>query len=263
MTSDAILSLLQSAAISAITLIIGWIAAGYAHRVASSAMMRSKLDEALARFFASMLRYTILAAVFLSAAESVGINITSMMAIFASAGLAVGLALQGSLTHFASGVLLLFFRPFTIGDKVTAGGHTGTVTEIGLFATTLNLPNGTTIVVPNAGITQSSICNITGNGRVRGTVEIGVAYGTDLGQAQAVLARAASESPLVLTEPSPPEAYLASFGASSIDYAVHCWSTPEDHLAMLADVRKRVYDALNAEGIDIPFQTVTVLNPPS
>lgn len=249
----------KPAVVALVTLFLGWIFAGIAQGWAAKGMRTARLDEALTRFLSSLVRYTIIAAVVLAAADAFGIKITSLMAIFASAGLAVGLALQGTLTHFASGVMILFFRPFTIGDKITAAGHTGDVKEIGLFATTLMLLDNTKIIIPNGGITSGSISNITAQGTVRGSVEIGVAYGSDMKQAIKVLEAAAASSPLIAKDAAAPAAALVSFGGSSIDFQVHCWSAPGDFLNMMHDVRIRVYDALNEAGIDIPFQTVTIL----
>src|SRR6185369_15471237 len=111
-----------------------------------------------------------LAAAVLSSLDAVGVHTTSLVAIFASAGLAVGLALQGSLASFSSGVMILFFRPFTLGDKVTIAGHTGIVEDIGLFATTLLTPDNETIIVPNKAVTDGSIVNFNTQGTLRGHV---------------------------------------------------------------------------------------------
>ena len=101
------------------------------------------------------------------------------MALLGAAGLAVGLALQGNLSNFASGVMLLLFRPFTIDDKVNAAGKDGKVSEVGLFATTLHTPRNEKIIIPNGAITSEAITNYTVEGTLRGSIGVGVAYGTD------------------------------------------------------------------------------------
>lgn len=237
--------------------ILGWMISKWAERMALRSLRRTKTDEALSRFLASIARYTVIAATIIAALGAVGIQTTSLVAVFASAGLAVGLALQGSLANFASGVMILFFRPFTIDDVVTAGGHTGKVADIGLFATTLMTPDNQTIIVPNSGVTGGPIINIATDGIRRGEIDIGVAYGADLGKVQAVLLAAANKSELVDHTIAPAIAFV-NFGASSLDFKVLVWATPGDFIPMLHNVRCAVYDALNEADIEIPFNQIVV-----
>ncbi|MGB1700659.1 MAG: mechanosensitive ion channel family protein, partial [Nannocystaceae bacterium] len=157
-------------------LLVGMFVARWLDGIALRAFRARKVDEALSRFLASLVRWSVLAMALVTALGAVGIETTSFVALLASAGLAVGLALQGSLAHFASGVMLLLFRPFSIGDFVEIAGKTGAVDEIGLFATTLSTPTGDTITIPNSSITSGVITNHSRAGRRRGTVAIGVAY---------------------------------------------------------------------------------------
>lgn len=140
-------------------MLVGWVASKWAHRLLLKVCLRRKIDEALARFAASIVRYLVLAAAVIAALGKVGIESTSFIAILGAAGLAVGFALQGSLSNFASGVLMLLIRPVDIGQRVTVAGHTGVIEEIGLFATTLSTPDNETIIIPNAKITDDSIIN--------------------------------------------------------------------------------------------------------
>ena len=119
-----------------VILAVGWTASTWTRGLLLRVLRMRKLDEALVRFLASIAQYGVLAAAVIAALEEVGINATSLVAVFGAAGLAIGLALQGSLSNFASGVMILFFRPFDLGDVINAGGHTGKVEDIGLFATT-------------------------------------------------------------------------------------------------------------------------------
>ncbi len=110
---------------AAIILIAGWVVGKWANRLTRRALSHRRVDEALGRFLAAIAQYTVLAAALITALGAVGLQTTSLVAVFASAGLAIGLALQGSLASFASGVMILFFRPFTLGDKITAAGQPG------------------------------------------------------------------------------------------------------------------------------------------
>ena len=237
--------------------IAGWIVAKWVHRLVLAATRKTKIDEALGRFFASMAQYAVLALAVIAALDKAGIPTTSLAAVIAAAGLAVGLALQGSLGNFASGVLLLIFRPFTLGDRVTAAGHTGDVIDIGLFATTLATPGEQKIIIPNGAVTGGSIVNHTASGLVRISMEAGVAYGADVDQVCGLLVEAAKASDLVLDEPEP-EAAFVEMAASSLNFLVHCWTQPENYVDMQHNVRRSIYNKLNEAGIEIPFNQLVV-----
>ena len=237
--------------------IVGWIISKWVNRLTLKSCRKSKVDEALARFLASIFQYTVLAAALIAALAYVGIQTTSLIAVFASAGLAVGLALQGSLSNFASGVMILFFRPFSLGDKVTAGGETGKVVDIGLFATILLTPDNNKIIIPNSSVTGNTIVNFTVEGTLRGGVDVGVAYGVEVEKVIPVLDKAARETELVLQDPAPAVAFV-SLGASSLDFKVLAWCQSGDFIPMQHNLRCSVYKALNEAGVEIPFNQIVV-----
>ena len=238
--------------------VVGSSVSKWVQRLVVDVVAKRGLDQALGNFFGAMARYAVLAAAVIAALGKVGVQTTSLVAIFASAGLAVGLALQGSLANFASGVMILFFRPFDLMDVITAAGTTARVMDIGLFATTMATPDHRTYVVPNAAIMGGTIINLSKEGRIRGSVDIGVAYGSDVAQVQQVCLAAAAKSPHVMKDPAPAFAFV-NMGASSIDFQVHCFTTPDVLLDMLHDVRLNCYNDLGAAGIEIPYQTITLL----
>lgn len=251
--------LIVGAATAILIILVGWIASKWASRLAMRVLRARQLDEALARFLGALAQYAVLAVTLIAALEEVGVVTTSLVAILGSAGIAIGLALQGNLGHFASGVMILFFRPFSLGDVVTAGGHMGAVADIGLFATTLTTADNEKVIVPNGSVTGGSIINHTVLGTRRGKIEVGVAYGTDLEKAMAVLDKAAKRAELVIEEPAPAVAFVA-FGASSLDMVVLAWSKSADYLGMLHNVKMAVYEDLNAAGIEIPFNQIVIHN---
>ncbi len=249
--------LVSSLLMGILIFVVGWLASKWIHKLTVRACATAKLDEALGRFFASITRYSVLAATVIAALGEVGIQTTSLVAVFASAGLAVGLALQGSLANFASGVLILFFRPINLGDVVTVAGESGSVTDIGLFATTLTTLDNHKIIVPNAAVTGGNITNYSVLGRRRAKIEIGVAYGVDLNKAQAALQKAADRAALVLKDPAPAVAFVG-FGASSLDFLVLTWAKPEEFIPMMHNVRVAIYEELAAADIEIPFTQIVV-----
>lgn len=241
--------------------IAAWIVSKWANKLVVRGAKRSKIDLALGRFLGSITQYTVLAAGIIAALGSLGIETTSLTALLASAGLAVGFALQGSLGNFASGVMILFFRPFQLGDYVLIAGCEGFIEDIGLFATTMNTFDNETIIIPNSSITGGIITNYTKRGTRRGQVAFSVAPGTDLAQAIEVATKAVSEVPLVLNDPAP-AIFLVNIGAASIDFVAHVWCNAPDYLDMLNDGRNALYNAMKQQGINTPKPQLVVHKAP-
>ncbi len=259
--SSELLKSAMSLGWSAITAIVifavGWVISKRAYAYVLGLSQKRSKDPMLGRFLASLAQWGVIAAAGISALGRVGVETTSLVALLASAGLAVGLALKDNLANFASGVMILIFRPLSIGDTVVAAGCTGTVTDIGLFASTLVTPENHTIILPNSAVTGGPLTNFTRLGTRRGTVEVGVAYGSDLQAVRAVLLEAATGADQVLADPAPAVVF-GNLGASSLDFKVQVWADADHYMPMLDQVRSRVYDGLNAAGIDIPFAQIVV-----
>ncbi len=249
--------LIVGAATALIIFILGWIASKWVYALCLRAARRADVDEALARFLSAIAQYAVLAFAVIASLSKVGVPTTSLVALLGAAGLAVGLALQGNLGHFASGVMLLLFRPFTIGDKVRVAGEDGQVKEIGLFASTLGTPSNEVKIVPNGSITSDVIVNYTAQGTLRGGIAVGIAYGSDVQRAMEVMIDTCKRVDTVLPDPAP-SVNFAGFGASSLDFEVRPWATSDDYLGMLHAARIALYDALNEAGIDIPFDQIVV-----
>lgn len=257
-----LLDKLGGVALALVIFAVGWMLSRTAHRIVHRALPVRRFDAALAGFLANGVRYTVLAAAVIAALDTVGIHTTSLAAVLASAGVAVGLALQGSLSNFASGVLILILRPFDIGQTVTVSGQTGTVTDIGLFATTLTGPGNEQIIIPNAQVTSNVIVNFTAQAHRRGSVQVGVAYGTDVARVEEVLLNAASRVKRVLQEPAP-FVRFTGLGASSLDFELFAYARREDLAVMVHELRRAVYEDLQAAGIEIPYGQIVVHHAPA
>lgn len=237
--------------------ILGWLVSKWVSFLVVRALRRGHVDEALARFLSGIAKYAVLVAAVVTALTQVGIAATSFVALIGAAGLAIGLALQGNLSHFASGVMLLFFRPFTIGDRVTISGLTGNVEDIGLFATRLKTPLNETIIIPNSKITDDSIVNFTSAGLYRAVVSVGVAYGTKYQEAEPVVLDAVRGVEGVKVDEGI-DVVFDNFGASSLDLLVRAWCQADEAAKVRHRMRIAIYDALEAAGIEIPFDQVVV-----
>ena len=168
-------------ALAIVLLIIGWTVSGWARRGIRHALERvPRMDETLKPFLAKLVWYVIMAFVLVAVLSQFGVQTTSVIAVLGAAGLAIGLALQGTLANVASGVMLLFLRPFNIGDYVDAGGIAGTVVEIGLFNTEIKTSKGLCLIIPNKIIWESPITNFSRNPTRRFDITVGISYGDDV-----------------------------------------------------------------------------------
>jgi len=238
-------------------LIIGLIAARIIRGSIRRALERSKIDVTLVPFLSNLVYYLILTFVVVAVLSLFGIQTTSLIAVLGAAGLAVGLALQGTLSNFSSGVMLLIFRPFQVGDYVEAGGVAGAVTEIGVFATTLNTPDNVRIVVPNSAVYGQTIRNYTANETRRNDMTFGISYGDDIGLAMATIHRVLDAEAHVLKDPAPVVA-VAELADSSVNIVVRPWCRREDYWNVRFDLIRKVKEELEAAGCSIPFPQTDV-----
>lgn len=234
-------------------IIIGFMAAGWARRSLERALSRSgRVDATLVRFFGSLLRYAIIAFVIIAALQQFGVQATSLVAVFGAAGLAIGLALQGTLSNVAAGVMLLMFRPFKIGDFISAGGQTGTVKEIGLFTTEMATGDNVKIIVPNGQIWGSAIQNFSANPTRRVDLMMGIDYGDNIDTAMATINRVIGEEARALKDPESVVA-VAELADSSVNIVVRVWVNAADYWGVRWDITKKLKEQLEADGISIPY----------
>lgn len=214
-------------------------------------------DATLTKFAANLVYYAILVFAALACLNLFGIDVTSFVAVLAAAGFAVGLAFQGTLSNFAAGVMLLVFRPFTVGDKVSVAGVTGTVDEIGLFSSTLDTPDNRRFIVPNSEIYGSTIENITYHNTRRVDVAVGTDYDADLEATREELERVAQSIEGALSDPAP-QVYLDELGGSSINWSVRVWAMTDDYWGVRERLMNAVKNALDGAQIGIPYPNMDV-----
>jgi small conductance mechanosensitive channel len=216
------------------------------------ALAKAKVDPTLVPFIDNLAYTGLLIFVVIAALAELGVQTASVVAVLGAAGLAVGLALQGSLANFASGVLLLVFKPFRVGDFVEIAGVKGTVQVIHVFNTVLNSPDNVRIIVPNASVTGSSILNYTINGTRRIDLVISVSYSDDLRKARRVVENVLATEARLLPEPAPVVA-VSEMAASSINLVVRPWVKVADYWDVYFALTERLKVALEENGLTIPF----------
>ena len=211
----------------------------------------SRIDQTLTPILAALVRYAILTLTVVVTLGNFGVETTSIIAVLGAAGLAIGLALQGTLSNVAAGLMILFLRPFKIGDWVEAAGVSGSVREIGLFTTTIDTFDNVYISVPNSAIWTSNIINHARYGTRRMDLDIGISYDADLDEAEAALMELAAD-PRVLTDPEP-RFLVVSYGDSAINVRLRAYAEYDDFFDLYWDLNRRLKGVLDARGIDIPF----------
>ena len=238
------------------TFIVGKIIA----RIVSRTAEKAKIDLTLSRFFGKMVYYLVLVIGVMIALGTVGVEITSFAAILAAAGFAVGMAMSGTLGNFANGVMLLIFRPFDVGDVISAAGVTAKVNAIELFTTTLDTPDNRRIIVPNSAIYGGTIENITHHDERRCDVFVGCDYGADLDKTREVLTKAAEslDQYNVKGEGRGFQIFLIDLGDSSVNWTVRFWTTGADFWTAKEKLTEAVKQHLDEAGIGIPFPQMDV-----
>jgi small conductance mechanosensitive channel len=217
----------------------------------------SRLDPTLTIFFATLVRWAILAFAVVAVLGIFGIETTSFAALIAAVGLAISLGFQGTLGQLASGVMLLVFRPFKVGDFVRAGGTSGVVKEIQLFATVIDTFDNRRLIVPNASVFGNTIENVSHHSERRVDVAIGTAYEADLDRTREILTEVAKTLPQALADRDP-TIVLDELGASSINWSVRVWVAASDVLVAKDTLLVNAKKALDAAGVGIPFPQLDV-----
>ncbi len=210
------------------------------------------MDETLIKFLENIVYYALMIVVLLTALGKLGVETTSFLAILGAAGLAIGLALKDSLGNFASGVMIILFKPFKVGDLVTAAGVTGTITEVGIFNSIFLTADNQKIIVPNGAITSGSITNVNANDTRRVDLVVSIGYGDDIKKTKEVLNNILTSNEKVLVDKGITVA-VAELAESSVDFVVRAWVKTPDYWDVKFGLTETIKLRFDEEGISIPF----------
>ncbi len=240
-------------AIAIVIFVIGkWVARKIADLCFKLMMKNSKIDETLAKFLDDIIYYILIVVVVLTALKQLGIDTTSFFAILGAAGLAIGLALKDSLGNFASGVMIILFRPFKVGDFINAGGVSGSVEEVTIFNTILKTGDNQTLIVPNGAITGGTITNVNAKPERRVDLVVGIGYDDDIKKAKEVLTSILSADDRILQEKGLTVA-VSELADSSVNFVVRAWVKTPDYWAVKFDLTENIKLTFDKEGISIPY----------
>lgn len=245
--------------IAVIILLIGARVIKFLRKLLRNWLEKSKIDDALKKFLDHLLNVAAWFILIMLVLGRFGVTASSVIAIIGSVGLSIGLALQGALSNFAGGVLILFLRPFSIGDYVheDTSGNEGTVTDIALFYTTLVTVDNKTVIVPNANLTGSSLTNFTTQKKRMLECTVGVSYSSDIRQTKEVLYRTAADCRYRL-DGEPINVFVSELADSSVNMGVRLWVAASDYFPAKWELTENIKLALDENGIQIPFPQMDV-----
>ncbi len=233
-------------------LVIGRIAAGMIRRAVRHGLGRAGVEPTLLPFLSSLVYYMVLAVVGIAVLNLFGVETTSLVAILGAASLAVGLAMQGTLSNFSSGVMLLVFRPFKVGDRVEVAGTAGTVVRVEVFNTVLRSPDNVLIIVPNSQIYGATIKNYNGYDTRRVDMVMGISYDDDIGVAVETIQSILGAEGRVLKDPASVVA-VDELADSSVNLIVRPWCQASDYGALKWDLTRQMKEGLEKAGCSIPY----------
>lgn len=239
-------------------LIIGFWIAKIASNIISKTFKKAKSDEAMAGFVVSCVKFAIKLIVIIAAIAALGVNITSIITALGAAGITIGLAMQDTLSNFASGILILYNRPFVIGDYVEIDGSSGTVKHVELMTTTLTTADNKEIILPNSRITSNKVINYTHLEARRLDMQFSVAYGTDAAAAKQAILNVCENSDYRIAEAAAPVVGINNFGSSAIVFDMRMWIKASDYWAAYYDTQEKILAEFARCGIVIPFDQLDV-----
>lgn len=253
---DYFITIATNVVIASLVMIAGWVLGNYVYKMIQNI---KKLDDTLKSFLGASAKYAILALAAVMVLQQFGVQTASLLAVLGAAGLAIGLALQGTLSNVSAGVMLLILRPFDVGDFISAGGTTGSVKSLGLFATELSTLENVYIFVPNSNLWNTDIQNFSRNDTRRQDIIFGISYNDDINKAFKTIEKAVSKDERIFTEEDQsPQIMVTNLGESSVDITLRIWSDRGNVAALKVDTMKAVKEALDKDGISIPFPTRTI-----
>jgi small conductance mechanosensitive channel len=237
--------------------LIGSIVVKSLTKVFAKVLDNSNLDSSLKPFLKGIVGGLLKVMLILTVLGTLGIQMTSFVAILGAAGLAVGMALSGTLQNFAGGVMILIFKPFKVGDFIDAAGYKGVVKEIQIFNTIMTTGDNKTIIIPNGGLSNTSMTNFSTEPERRVDWTFGIGYGDSTEKAKEVLNKLIVEEPRIKKDPAHFIA-VSELADSSVNFVVRAWVDAADYWGVFFDMNEKVYNTFNAEGLNIPYPQMDV-----
>ena len=237
-----------------ITAFVGWWVIRLVDIGVAKFFDKKDYDRTLEQFLEDFISIALKVILLVMVITQLGVETSSLIAMLGAAGLALGLALQGSLSNFAGGILILIFKPFKVGDFISAQGVEGTVNQITVFNTKLTTFSNQAVVIPNGNLSNDKIINYSSEPIRRENLIIGISYSSNIQKArEVVLELCLNDSRIIKEEEKMPAVFVYELAESSVDLTIRYWTNTDEfwptHFEMIENIKRR----FDEEGIEIPF----------
>ncbi|MBR5394567.1 MAG: mechanosensitive ion channel [Bacteroidaceae bacterium] len=247
----------KSILLAIVIAVVGRYAIKFINKVVARMLERRNVEPTVQSFLKSFINILLVILLIITVIGTLGVNTTSLAALLASAGLAVGMALSGNMQNLAGGLILLFFKPYKVGDFIEAQGVSGTVKAIQIFHTILTTPDNKVLFIPNGPLSSSTVINYSRNEIRRVDFAISVEYGTDVELVKSVTLDLMKSDSRILEEPAPFIA-VKEMASSSVDFTLRVWTNAAEYWNVFFDTNERIYAEYNKQGIKFPFPQLQI-----
>ena len=247
----------KSLLLAVVVAVVGRYAIKFINKVVAGMLERRNVEPTVQSFLKSFVNILLVTLLIITVVGTLGVNTTSLAALLASAGLAVGMALSGNLQNLAGGLILLFFKPFKVGDFIEAQGVSGIVKAIQTFHTVLTTTDNKELFIPNGPLSSGNVMNYTKNALRRVDFTVSVEYGTDVQKVKEVTLELLKADERIMQEPAPFIA-LKELASSSVDFTVRVWTKATDYWNVFFETNERIYAEFNKQGIKFPFPQLQI-----
>lgn len=247
----------KSILLAIVVAVVGRYIIKFLNKVVAGMLERRNVEPTIQTFLKSFVNILLVTLLTITVISTLGVNTTSLAALLASAGLAVGMALSGNMQNLAGGLILLFFKPYKVGDFIEAQGVSGTVKAIQIFHTVLTTPDNKVLFVPNGPLSSGNVTNYSKNELRRVDFTVSVEYGTEVEKVKLVTLELLKRDSRIMQDPAPFIA-VKELADSSVDFALRVWVGVADYWDVFFDTNERIYAEFNKQGIGFPFPQIQV-----
>lgn len=247
----------KSLLLAIVIFIVGRYAIKFINKFVARMLERRNVEPTVQSFLKSFVNITLIILLVIMVVGTLGVNTTSLAALLASAGLAVGMALSGNLQNLAGGIILLFLKPFKVGDFIEAQGVSGVVKAIQIFHTILTTTDNKELFVPNGALSSGNITNFSKNELRRVDFTISVEYGSEVDKVKRVTLELVQQDKRIVADPAPFIA-VKELADSSVDFVLRVWTTAPEYWNVFFDTNERIYTEFNKQGIGFPFPQLQI-----
>ena len=247
----------KSILLAVVVAVVGRYVVNFINNLVARMLERRNVEPTIKSFLKSFVNILLVTLLIITVVSTLGVNTTSLAALLASAGLAVGMALSGNMQNLAGGLILLFFKPYKVGDFIEAQGVSGIVKAIQIFHTILTTTDNKELFIPNGPLSSGNITNYTKNDLRRVDFTISVEYGTEVEKVKEVTLELLQQDERIMQDPAPFIA-VKELANSSVDFTLRVWTKASEYWNVFFDTNERIYAEFNKQGIKFPFPQLQI-----